>query len=117
MPISYFCSGAVFHSATIMRGQSINLSIYGSIPKVDGHKPSNTQSSTPNYTIRKGVHSEGLGCLSTIQVKSKQKNKEKTKEDKAPKGKRSKWLQSLKIKLKHGAKPNTLFAVDKLQSL
>lgn len=107
-PVQYF---------TPPRSWEVNLSIYQSIPQVDAHKPSNTQSSTPDSTIRKGVQSEGLGHKSTTQVESKQKNKKTTKKDKAPNRKRSKWLQSLKIKLKHGVKPNTLFAVDKLQTL
>jgi hypothetical protein len=56
--------------------------------------------------------------MSTIQVESKQKNKKKDKEGQIPKKEELKVapVLSLKINLKHGAKPNTLFAVDKLQT-
>lgn len=93
VPISYFCSGAVFHSATIMRGHSINLSINST--SRDTHKPSNTQSSTPDSTIRKGLQLEGLGCMSTMQVESKQKNKKKDKEGHSPKKEEAKVAPAL----------------------
>lgn len=68
-------------SFTPPRSWEVNLSIYQSIPQVDAQKPSNT----PNSTIRKGLQLEGLGCMSTIQVESKQKNKKKDKEGQIPK--------------------------------
>ena len=97
--------------------RSINLSIYQSIPQVEiPTSPRILKAQLPIPQSERVYNWRVWDVCQRYKSNPSKRTRKNTKKDTAPKRKRPKWLQPLKINLKHGAKPNTLFAVDKLQT-